>query len=293
MEVFVAFLQNLSGGILIGGVYALVGAGLTLVFGVMRVINFAHGEFLAIGMYLAFIMHSSLGLDPFLAMLLALPFGFLFALGLERLILSHLIDAPEDSTLLATLGLALILSNTLLLLFGAEPKTLYVPYATATLRLGALTLSLPLLLAGGIAILIIIGLSLFLNFTEQGRAIRATSQNRLGAELVGINTRAIHGLVFGIGTVAAMASGFILMPMLFAIPDIGPGFTLKAFVVTVLGGMGNIAGAIGGGLLLGIVEVLGASYLSSGYRDAYGLLAFLLVLLLRPEGLFGRTVQRV
>ena len=288
-----AFIQNLSGGILIGGVYALIGVGLSLIFGVMRVINFAHGEFVVLGMYAALFMRTQYGWDPFLTLLVALPAAYLVGLVLERTVLSRLVDASAESTLLATLGLALIISNLLLLGFGAEPKALYVSYATSTLQIAGIRFSYVQLFAGGIALLAIIGLYLFLNYTETGRAVRATAQNRLGAELVGINTRAVHGLVFGIGMALAVAAGISLIPLLFATPTVGASYTLKAFVVTVLGGLGSIWGAIGGGLLLGIVEVLGASYLSNAYRDAYGLVAFLLILLLRPEGLFGRTVKRV
>ena len=142
-------------------------------------------------------------------------------------------------------------------------------------------------------LVVIVGLYLLLSRTELGRAVRATAQNRLGAELVGIDTRVIHALVFGLGMALAVAAGVILAPLLFAVPTVGSSYTLKAFVVTVLGGLGSVPGAIGGGLLLGVVEFLGASYFSSGYRDAYGLFAFLLVLLLRPQGLFGRSVRRV
>ncbi len=294
MDILTTIIQNLANGLLIGGVYALIGVGLSLIFGVMRVINFAHGDFVVIGMYSALVIYRQLSLDPYLSLLIALPLGFLLGLVLERIILSPLVDAPEDSTLLATLGLALILQNTLLLIFGAEPNSLYVSYATATIKLGPITLSLIQLIAGAVILVVIIGLYLFLTRSEAGKAVRATAQNRLGAELIGINTLAIHSLVFGFGMVLAIAAGIILIPQLFATPAItGPVFTLKAFVVTVLGGLGNIWGAIGGGLLLGVVEVLGASYISNSYRDAYGLVAFLLVLLLRPEGLFGKTVKRV
>lgn len=293
MDGLVPFLQNLSGGLLIGGIYALIGVGLSLIFGVMRVINFAHGDFVALGMYAAIVLFELLKLDPYVSLLVALPLAFLLGAGLERLVLARLVDAPGDSTLLATLGLALIVSNTLFLIFGAEPESIYLPYATATVSLAGVRLPVAQLIAGGITLLVILLLYLFLNRTELGRAVRATAQNRLGAELVGINSRVIHGLVFGLGTALAVAAGVILIPLLFATPTVGASYTLKAFVVTVLGGLGSIPGAIGGGLLLGVVEFLGASYLSSGYRDAYGLFAFLLVLLLRPEGLFGRSVKRV
>ncbi len=293
MDFLAPFLQNLSGGLLIGGIYALMGVGLALIFGVMRIINFAHGEFVAIGMYAAIFLFQVYGLDPYVSMLIALPAGFLLGVLLERVVLSRLVDIPGDSTLLATLGLGLVLSNTLFLIFGAEPESIYLPYATTSIELAGVRLPIAQLLAAGITLVVMTALYLFLNRTEMGRAIRATSQNRMGAELVGVNTRRIHGLVFGIGVVLAMTAGMVLSPLLFAIPTIGHTYTLKAFVVIVLGGMGSIPGAIAGGLLLGVVEFMGASYFSSGYRDAYGLVAFLLILMFRPQGLFGRTVRRV
>jgi branched-chain amino acid transport system permease protein len=294
VDAFASFIQNLANGLLIGGVYALIGVGLSLIFGVMRVINFAHGDFVVLGMYSAIVIRQLVGWDPYLSLIVVLPLGFLVGMAIERLVLSRLVDAPEESALLATLGLSLIIGNALKLGFGAEPRSVYVPYATSTLSIGDVNLSIVLLLAGAATGIVIGGLYLLLNRTEIGRAIRATAENRLGAELVGINTLRIHSVVFGLGMVLAITAGIALIPLLFATPTItGPIFTLKAFVVTVLGGLGNVGAAIGGGLLLGVVEVLGASYLSSAYRDAYGLIAFLLILLLRPEGLFGRTVKRV
>lgn len=293
MDALVPFLQNLSGGLLIGGIYALIGVGLSLIFGVMNVINFAHGEFVILGMYVAIVLFNQLGLDPYVSLLIAAPAGFLVGVILQRLLIARLVDIPGDSTLLITLGLGLVIANVLFLIFGAEPRSIYVPYAIQTIMIGGVRLPVAQLIAGAVTLVLITALWLILTRTEIGRAIRATSQNRLGAELVGINTPRIHALVFGVGMAMAMAAGVILAPLLFAIPTAGAAYTLKAFVVTVLGGLGSVPGAIGGGLLLGMVEFMGASYLSSSYRDAYGLFAFLLVLLLRPEGLFGRTVKRV
>ncbi len=293
MDPFTSFLQNLSGGLLIGGIYALMGVGLALIFGVMRIINFAHGEFVAVGMYAAIFMFQVYGLDPYVSMLIALPAGFLLGVILERLVLSRLVDIPGDSTLLATLGLGLVLSNALFLIFGAEPASIYLAYATTSYTIAGVRLPIAQLMAAGVTLTVMVILYFFLNRTEIGRAIRATAQNRIGAEIVGVNTHRIHSLVFGLGVVLAMAAGMVLSPLLFAIPSIGHTYTLKAFVVIVLGGMGSIPGAIAGGLVLGVVEFLGASYFSSGYRDAYGLVAFLLVLLFRSQGLFGRSVRRV
>ena len=290
----VAFAQNLSNGILIGGVYALVGVGLTLIFGVMRVINFAHGDFVVLGMYGAVLFNLLLGWDPYLSLVVAMPVGFVLGVVIERLILARIADAPPEAPMLATLGLSLVIGNALLLTFGGEPQSVRVPYAAATVPIGPVRVSIVLLLAGVATAAAIGALYLVLERTEIGRAIRGTAENRLGAELVGIDTTRVHSVVFGLGTMLAVMAGVTLIPLLFATPTTtGAVFTLKAFVVTVLGGLGRIGAAIGGGLLLGIVEVLGASYFAAEYRDAYGLLAFLLILLFRPEGLFGRTVKRV
>lgn len=291
---FVSFFQNLSNGILIGAVYALIGVGLTLVFGVMRTINFAHGDFVVIGMYFAVLLNSLFGWDPYFTLLFAIPLGFVVGAFIQKFVLTRVIDAKPESMMLATLGVSLVTANLLLLTFGGEPQSVHVSYATSTIPVGEARISVVLLLAGLATVAVIVALYLLLNRTEIGRAIRATAENRLGAELVGVNTKRIQAIVFGLGMSLAVTAGVALIPLLFASPvTTGAMFTLKAFVVTVLGGLGNIGAAIMGGLLLGVVEVLGASYLDSAYRDAYGLLVFLLVLLLKPEGLFGKSVKRV
>lgn len=291
---YVSFLQNLSNGVLIGAVYALIGVGLTLVFGVMRTINFAHGDFVVLGMYFAVVLNSMFGMDPYVTLLFAIPLGFIVGAGIQRFILTRVIDAKPETMMLATLGVSLVIANMLLLVFGGEPKSVQTPYAASTLSLGEIRISIVLLYAGLATLVVIVALYLLLNKTEVGRAIKATAENRLGAELVGINTKKIQAIVFGLGMALAVTAGVSLIPLLFASPvNTGALFTLKAFVVTVLGGLGNIGAAIIGGLVLGVVEVFGASYLDSAYRDAYGLLVFVLVLLLKPEGLFGKSVKRV
>ena len=290
----VSFLQNLSNGILIGLVYALIGIGLTLVFGVMRTINFAHGDFVVIGMYVAVVLNSLLGWDPYVSLVVAMPAGYLLGVLIQRVILNRVVDAPQETTMLATLGLSLIIANLLLLTFGGEPQSVRVSYASSTLSLGEVNISVILLLAGTATAIVTGLLYLLLNKTEIGRAIRATSENRLGAELSGINSCKIQDIVFGLGMMLAVTAGITLIPLLFANPtSTGALFTLKAFVVIVLGGLGNMGAAIAGGIVLGLVEIFGASYLASEYRDAYGLIAFLIILLMKPEGLFGRSVKRV
>lgn len=285
----VTLLQTAAGGILTGGVYALVGIGLSLIFGVMRIVNFSHGEFMAIGMYTAFVLFRHAGLDPYVSLLVVVPAGTALGVAVERLLLAPIARAAEHTAILMTVGVGLILSNSLLFAFGAHPQTILTSYSTTTVRIGPITLSFPLLVSFGITVLVITVLYLLLTRTDLGRAIRATAQNRDAAELQGVDTGWIRTAVFCIGTVLAMAAGVLLLPLLYVFPTVGSTFTLKAFVVTVLGGMGNVVGAIFGGLLLGLVESVGASLGATGYRDAIGLVAFLLVLLVRPAGLFGRS----
>jgi branched-chain amino acid transport system permease protein len=275
--------------VLTGGVYAMVGIGLSLIFGVMRIVNFAHGEFMAVGMYIAFALFRSLHVDPYLSLLAVAPAGFLLGAFVERVLLAPIQNAAEHSLILMTVGVGLILSNALLLIFGAHPETIYTSYSTRTVHLGAITLSVPLLVSFALTVLVVAALFLVLTRTDLGRAIRAAAQNRDAAELQGVDTRFIQTAVFGIGIVLSMAAGVLLLPALYVFPTVGGIFTLKAFVVTVLGGMGSIVGAIWGGLLLGIVESVGAGLGATGYRDAFGLVAFLLVLLVRPQGLFGTS----
>lgn len=275
-------------GLLTGGLYALVGIGLSLIFGVMRVVNFAHGDFVTLGMYAALVLFSGLRVDPFLALVLIVPAGLLLGYAVERVFIAPISRAPERTFILMTVGVGLLLSNTLQWGFGGHPQSINTWYSTRTFQLGGVSLSLPLSASFLITAAAILALYGTLTRTEIGRAIRATAQNRDAAELVGIDTARIRALTFGIGVALAMMAGTLLLPVLYVTPTVGGVYTLKAFVVTVLGGMGNVLGAIGGGIVLGVTESYGAAYLSSGYRDAFGLIAFLLVLLFRPAGLFGK-----
>ncbi len=267
----------------------LIAAGLSLIFGVMRIVNFAHGEFMAVGMYLAFVLFRVAGLDPYVSLLCVAPAGLLLGAAVERLLLAPIQNSAEHAPILMTVGVGLILSNVLLLVFGAHPETIYTSYSTRTVRIFSVTLSLPLLVSFALTVLVVAALYLVLTRTDFGRAIRGSAQNRDAAELQGVDTRFVRTAVFAIGTVLSMAAGVLLLPALYVFPTIGGIFTLKAFVVTVLGGMGSVVGAIWGGLLLGVVESVAASFGATGSRDAFGLVAFLLVLLVRPAGLFGRS----
>jgi branched-chain amino acid transport system permease protein len=255
----------------------------------MRIVNFSHGEFMAVGMYSAFVLFRHAGIDPYLSLVLVVPGGALLGAAVERVLLTPIARAPEHTAILMTVGIGLILSNALLFAFGAHPQTIFTSYSTTTLRLGPVSLSVPLLVSFALTLAVIGALWFVLFRTDLGRSIRATAQNRDAAELQGVDTRRVRTLVFAIGSALAMTAGVLLLPVLYVFPTVGSIFTLKAFVVTVLGGMGNVAGAIVGGILLGTAESVGASLGATGYRDAIGLVSFLIVLLVRPAGLLGRS----
>src|SRR5699024_139404 len=216
----ISLLQNLSNGLLIGLVYALIGIGLTLIFSVMSTINFAHGDFVVLGMYIAVLLSAALGWDPYASLLVAIPFGFILGVFIQRTILQRVINQSQETSMLVTLGISLIIGNILLLTVGSEPKSLYTSYASDTLRFGGVHVSMVLLFAGIATAIIAIALYLLLNKTEPGRAIRATADNRLGAELIGIDTKRIQATVMGIGCLLAIAAGVTLIPLLYATPTV-------------------------------------------------------------------------
>jgi branched-chain amino acid transport system permease protein len=281
--------QTLVGGILLGGLYALIGIGLTIVFGVMRVINFAHGEFLMVSMYLTYLLFTLWGVDPFLSLFITMPVFFLFGMFIQRFFISPVLKAPEMNQILLTVGIGLILANLIQLLFSADYRQVKTSYSDAVVGVSGISVSLPYSGAFVVAILITVALYFFLMRTDTGKAIRATAQDRDAAALMGADVGRISMITFGIGTAAAAAAGTLLTPVYYLFPTVGGPFTLKSFVVVVLGGMGSVLGAIFGGLTLGIAESLGAVYVSTGYQDAIGFLIFLLILILKPSGLFGKS----
>lgn len=288
MSPFLIFLQTLLSGLLTGGLYAQIGIGLSLIFGVMRVINFAHGELMTVGMYLTYALFT-LGVDPFLSLLIVVPALFFFGAAIERIFIQPVLRAKEENQILLTVGLGLIISNGILLLFGADYRNVTTAYSGAVFYLGPISLSVPMSISFLVTIVMAVSLYLFLMKTWTGMAIRATAEDREAAMLIGIDARRMGLVAFGIGAALVGAAGSLLDPIYYIFPAVGGPFTLKAFVVTVLGGMGSITGAMIGGLLLGVAESLGAVYVSTGYKDAIGLLLFLGVLLVKPSGLFGRS----
>jgi len=285
----IVFLQSLMSGVLIGGVYALIGIGLTIIFGVMRVINFAHGDILMIGMYLTYFLFTLLGIDPFLSVVICIPVMFVFGALTQKLFINRMLGALPQNQILLTIGLGLIMSNTIMLLFTSDYKILTTTYSSSSVDLAGISVSEPLAISFVITAVITAILYWFLMKTDTGQAIRATAQDREAAQLMGINVRWTSILAFGIGSALAGTAGALISPTYYIFPQVGSAFTLKAFVITVLGGMGSIVGATIGGIIIGVTESMSAVYISSGWKEVVVYVLFLLVLLFKPSGLMGTS----
>ncbi len=282
--------QACVSGLLIGGVYALVALGLTLVFGVMRIINFAHGTLMMLGMYATFFLYTYAGVDPYLSMLVVGPLFFLIGAFLERCVIEPNLGAAESNQLLLTLGIALFLENAALALFSPDYRSIRLPYASRALFLGEAVVNVPRLIAFGCSIVLAVLLWVFLKYTDTGKAIRAAAEEREGAVLMGINIRRLSAVAFGIGSAVVAIAGSLVTPFLYVAPDVGDVFNILAFVIVVLGGMGSFVGALLGGLIVGLAESLGAAVLPGSLKQLPIFVLFVLVLLFRPTGLFGRRV---
>ncbi|MGZ4807716.1 MAG: branched-chain amino acid ABC transporter permease [Thermoanaerobaculia bacterium] len=283
------FVQALISGILIGGVYALIGIGLTIIFGVMRVINFAHGDLLMVGMYATYYLFTLLHVDPFLSIVITIPLMFLFGALLQKVLINRILSAKPQNQILLTIGLGLIMSNTVMLAFTSDYKILTTKYSSSSVSILGISISSPLAISFGITVAITAALSWFLLKTNTGQAIRATAQDREAATLMGINVRRMSIIAFGLGSALAGTAGALIAPTYYIFPQVGSIFTLKAFVITVLGGMGSVIGAMLGGVLIGMAESIGGAYFGSGWKEVVVFVLFLLVLLFKPSGLLGKS----
>ena len=282
-------LQHLVNGLVLGGTYALLGIGLTLIFGLMNVVNFAHGEFYTLGAYATFAALTLADLNFFAALGLAIVCGLVVGAVTEFLLVRPLRRESIDTVMLVMIGVWIAMQNSELLVWGGVAKSIPHPFSTTPLTLGGVSLA-PLRLFVLVAALgLIVGAHLLIHRTRLGRAMRATFQDADTAALMGVRIRRIYTATFAIGSGLAAAAGALLGPIFIAYPSMGDLASLKAFSVVILGGLGNIAGATVGGLVLRVAEELGAGYVSSGYRDAVGFVIIIAVLLLRPSGLIARA----
>jgi branched-chain amino acid transport system permease protein len=280
-------LPAILNGLLTGAVYALIALGLTLVYGVLHIINFAHGAMLTAALFAAFFMHKLLGLDPYIAVFFLVPAFFALGYALQRFVIGPAAHGIDSNILLVTLGLSVVIENAMLHFFRADTRTIDVAYAFDVVPIAGAYLSVPRLVGFAVAVLVALLLSLLLTMTDTGKAIRAVAKEKLGAELCGIDVAHVYAVTFGIGAACVAIAACLLIPTYYVNPHVGNAFVLIAFTVVVLGGMGSIPGALIGGLFVGVVESLCGLYLGESLGQIGIFLMFILVLLFRPSGLLG------
>ena len=292
----VYLVSQLLNGLIFGLIYCLIALGLTVVFSIMRVINFAHGEFFMLGGYALYLFTVPLGLPPIVGLPLSMAtvcaFGVLVERSLLRPIYTTRMERPEEYAIILTFGLALFLQNAALWSLGAYEYTPMSFWEGSKHVFGDLYLSGDRLFAAGMAALIIAATLLIVYRTWLGHALMATSQNRVGASVVGISVVRMNVVAIGLAGMLAAAAGSLLGPIFLIYPDVGTVPVIKAFVIIVLGGMGSIPGAVIAAILLGVIESLGSIYISVAYRDVYSFLVLILVLVVRPHGIFGQRERR-
>ncbi len=274
-------------GLTTGAIYALIALGLTLVYGVLHIINFAHGAALTAAMYAVFLLVSLAKMDPYVAILIVTPVFFALGYAVQRFIIGPAAGDNDNAILLVTLGLSIIIENLLLAIFKADTLTIDTPYAFDSIDLGFTMLAKPRVYALVIALAVTLALGALLSLTDTGKAIRAVAKEKLGAALVGIDTPHIYAVTFGIGAAIAAIAACLLMPTYYVTPRTGNAFVLVAFTIVVLGGMGSVAGCLIGALLIGVVESLSGLYLGESLGQIGIFIIFILVLLVKPTGLFG------
>jgi branched-chain amino acid transport system permease protein len=274
-------------GLMTGAIYALIALGLTLIYGVLHIINFAHGALLTAAMFAAFFAYHWLGLDPYIAAIGLTPIFFLLGYVLQRFIIGPAAHGEDRNILLVTLGLAVVIENALLYGFRADTRTINLPYAFNVIEVGSAFLAVPRVIAFAVVIAAALALWLIMRWTDTGKAIRAVAKEKLGAELSGIDVAHIYAVTFGLGTACLAIAACLLIPTYYVNPTAGNAFVLIAFTIVVLGGMGSVAGALLGGLFVGIVESLSGLYLGESLGQIGIFVMFILVLLFRPSGLFG------
>jgi branched-chain amino acid transport system permease protein len=282
------YLNVTVAGILTGLVYGLMALGLSVIFGVVRVVNFAHGEMMSIAMYLTVLLFSSLNLDPLVMLVPIAAVLFVFGYALQAGLINPFITRPEHSQFLLLVALALIIVNSLLILFGPDARTVQTAYAFDSFEVGPLIIDATKLYAGAAAVLVAGLLFVFFRFVPLGKAIRACADNYTGALVVGLDVKRLYALTFGLGAAGVGAAGVMMTLIVDVTPMIGPTYTLLAFVIVITGGLGSMAGALLGGLLIGVTEALAGLLFTPSAKSMFAFAILVLVLLFRPQGILGR-----
>ncbi len=274
-------------GVTTGAVYALIALGLTLIYGVLHIINFAHGASLMLALYGVYLVKQHLGIDPYMALPVMVAGMFVLGYVLQRVVINRASHGKDENILLVTLGISIVMENLALLAFQSDTRTIDTAYTLSTVQIGPAFIALPKLIAFGGALVVSALLLFMINRTDLGRAIRAVSKEKQGARLMGIDVDHIYAMSFGIGLACLGAAACFLLPAYYVNPQVGNGFVLVAFTIVVFGGMGSFGGALLGGLVIGVVESLGGLFLGESLGQIGIFLIFIGVLLFRPQGLFG------
>ncbi|HEV8437507.1 MAG TPA: branched-chain amino acid ABC transporter permease [Methylomirabilota bacterium] len=280
--------QGLLNGLLFGGAYSLMAVGLTLIFGVMRIVNFAHGDMMVWGMYLAYLLATHLGVDPYLGFVVCALALFLLGVAVQRGLVERIVDAPHEMQILLMLGVALVLENAALVVFGPEPQRVPSVLAQSTIWLGPVFVDVPRLVTFVVAIVLTLLLYGFLFRTDLGKSIRAAADNPYGALVIGTDVKRVYAVAFGIGAACVGAAGALVAPFLPFQPSTGLSASVTSFNIVIIGGMGSLAGAFFGGLLVSVAESLGAIFLAPSLKELVSFSLLIVILLFRPAGLFGK-----
>ena len=276
------FLQACVNGLLMGGFYSLMGMGQNIIFGVMKIVNFCHGEMLMVGMYLTFILYTFFGIDPYLAVPMVAAVMFVLGAGIQHTLITPSLGTKSFTNLLfLTVGLGLLLSNGALVIFGSEYRSIRTAYSQTDIPMGPVTISLPRMISFGVLIVVTIALFAFLKYTTVGKQIRAVSQNPVGAEVVGIDVKKIYLLTYGLGVALAGTAGALLTQFYTIFPTAGASFGFRALIVVVVGGLGSIPGAFLAGIFLGLLETMSALFISPSYSDLIVFMTFIVILVVR------------
>jgi branched-chain amino acid transport system permease protein len=275
-------------GVLTGLVYGLMALGLSVIFGVVRVVNFAHGEMMTVAMYAATVLFAMLGLDPFVVALPVAAAFFVFGYLLQAGLINRFVTRPEHSQFMLLVAVAIVMTNALLMVFGPDARTVQVDYQLDSFEIGKILVDKARLYAAAAAVLTAGGLVLFFRYSRTGKAIRACADNYLGAKVVGLNVKKYYALTFGLGCVCVAIAGCAMVLLVDVTPPLGPAYTLLAFVIVIVGGLGSMGGALLGGVLIGVSEALAGLLIAPSAKSMFSFGLLILVLLLRPQGLLGK-----
>ncbi|CAN5251651.1 branched-chain amino acid ABC transporter permease [soil metagenome] len=282
------YLNVAASGLLTGLVYGLMALGLSVIFGVVRVVNFAHGEMMTVGMYLAVTLFNVLGLDPLIMLVPIAAVLFAFGYVLQRRVINAFVTRPESTQFLLMIGVAIIMVNLLLIIYGPDARGVQTAYSYASFEIGPLIVDAAKALAAGAAIIVAIALFAFFRFTVTGTAIRACADNHTGALVVGLDVGKLYALTFGLGSACVGAAGAMMIVLVDVTPALGPAYTLLAFVIVITGGLGSMPGALIGGVLIGLTEAMAGLLFTPSANSMFSFALLVLVLLFRPQGIVGR-----